>query len=70
MSAIKYKRILLKLSGEALLGEEDYGIDPKVIGRVAREIREVVNENVQVGVVIAAAIFFAAQALPPRVWTG
>ena len=37
----KYQRILLKLSGEALMGEEDYGIDPKVIGRLAKEILEV-----------------------------
>jgi len=63
MSAIKYKRILLKLSGEALLGEEDYGIDPKVIGRVAREIREVVNENVQVGVVIGGGNIFRGAGL-------
>ncbi|HST27262.1 MAG TPA: UMP kinase, partial [Rudaea sp.] len=36
-AAPKYKRILLKLSGEALLGEADYGIDPKVLTRLARE---------------------------------
>ena len=38
-----YQRILLKLSGEALLGDEDYGIDPVIIGRIAREIQEVLN---------------------------
>jgi len=37
----KYKRILLKLSGEALLGEANYGIDPKVLNRLARETQEV-----------------------------
>jgi len=52
-----------ELSGEALLGEEDYGIDPKVIGRVAREIREVVNENVQVGVVIGGGNIFRGAGL-------
>ena len=37
---LKYRRILLKLSGEALMGDEDYGIDPKVIERLAREVIE------------------------------
>ena len=43
---VKYKRILLKLSGEALLGAADYGIDPKVIGRLARETYEVQRKGV------------------------
>ena len=47
-----YKRILLKLSGEALLGSQQYGIDPAVIRRVASEITEVVGLGVQVGLVI------------------
>ena len=38
---LKNRRILLKLSGEALMGAEDYGIDPKVIGGLAKEILEV-----------------------------
>ena len=37
---LKYRRVLLKLSGEALMGDEDYGIDPMVIGRLAHEIIE------------------------------
>ena len=41
----KYKRILLKLSGEALMGEADYGIDPKVIQRLAREILEIQRDR-------------------------
>ena len=56
MSAIKYKRILLKLSGEALMGEADYGIDPKVIGRLAQEIIDVRDAGVQVGVVIGGGM--------------
>ena len=40
MTAPKYKRILLKLSGEALMGDEDYGIDPKILNRLAREVIE------------------------------
>ena len=48
----KFHRIMLKLSGEALMGEADYGIDPKVIGRLADEIIEVQRAGVQIGVVI------------------
>ena len=44
---IRYKRILLKLSGEALMGDADYGIDPKVLHRLAREIIEVQRAGVR-----------------------
>ena len=62
-SAIKYKRILLKLSGEALMGEVDYGIDPKVIIRLAKEILEVERVGVQVGVVIGGGNIFRGAGL-------
>ena len=60
---IKFKRILLKLSGEALMGEADYGIDPKVITRLAREIHEVQRVGVQVGVVIGGGNIFRGEGL-------
>ena len=47
-----YKRILLKLSGESLMGERDYGIEPAVIARYAEEIRAVRELGVQIGIVI------------------
>jgi uridylate kinase len=47
-----YKRILLKLSGEALMGEKQYGIDPKRLLEYAEEIREVVEKGVEVAIVI------------------
>ncbi len=53
-----YKRILLKLSGEALMGEQGLGIDPKVVDRLAREIKSVVDLGVQVGVVIGGGNIF------------
>jgi uridylate kinase len=62
-AAIKYKRILLKLSGEALMGEADYGIDPKVLHRLAREIIEVQQAGVQVGVVIGGGNIFRGAGL-------
>ena len=60
---IRYHRILLKLSGEALMGGEPYGIDPKVLGRLADEIIEVVRAGVQVGVVIGGGNIFRGAGL-------
>ena len=59
----KYKRILLKLSGEALMGQFDYGIDPAVIARVAEEIVELTRLNVQVAVVIGGGNIFRGAGL-------
>jgi uridylate kinase len=60
---LKYKRILLKLSGEALLGNADYGIDPKVIHRLARETLEVQRTGVEVGIVIGGGNIFRGEGL-------
>jgi uridylate kinase len=54
----KYQRILLKLSGEALAGNQGYGIDPVFISTIAAEIREVVALGVQVAVVIGGGNIF------------
>ena len=56
--AIKYQRILLKLSGEALAGAQGYGIDPEVISGIAAEVKEVVDLGVQVAVVIGGGNIF------------
>ncbi len=58
-----YHRILLKLSGEALLGRQEYGIDPPVIRRVAAEIAEVLGLGVQVGLVIGGGNIFRGAGL-------
>ncbi len=60
---LKYKRILLKLSGEALMGQFDYGIDPAVISRVAKEIVELIDMQVQVAVVIGGGNIFRGAGL-------
>src|ERR1051325_7791382 len=49
---MKYKRILLKVSGEALMGEKDFGIDPRVLQRYAEEIAELQQSGVEIGIVI------------------
>jgi uridylate kinase len=53
-----YNRILLKLSGEALMGEKQYGIDPKRLAEYAEEIKEVVNKGMQVAIVIGGGNIF------------
>ena len=58
-----YHRILLKLSGEALLGKEDYGIDPKMIHRIAVEIGDVTHSNIQIAVVIGGGNIFRGAGL-------
>ena len=58
-----YKRVLLKLSGEALLGDQPYGVDPKVIQRVAAEVTEIVSMGVQVGLVIGGGNIFRGAGL-------
>ena len=63
LSSPTYRRILLKLSGEALLGSQQYGIDPPVIRRVASEIAEVVGLGIQVGLVIGGGNIFRGAGL-------
>ncbi len=60
---IKYKRILLKLSGEALMGDQDYGIDPDLITRLAQEVLELRNAEVEVAIVIGGGNIFRGAGL-------
>lgn len=55
---MKYKRILLKLSGEALMGDRQYGIDPKRLAEYAQEIKNVTEKGVQVAIVIGGGNIF------------
>ena len=59
----KYKRILLKLSGEALTGTESFGIDPKILDLMALEIGQLVGIGVQVGLVVGGGNLFRGAAL-------
>jgi len=61
--APRFKRILLKLSGEALMGDESFGIDPKVLDQMASEIGKLVELGVQVGLVIGGGNLFRGAAL-------
>jgi uridylate kinase len=53
-SKAKFKRVVLKLSGEALAGDNGFGIDPKIIDSIARQIKEIVELDVEVAVVVGA----------------
>ena len=59
----KYNRIVLKLSGEALMGDFDYGIDPKVINRIASEISQVKDLGIQIALVIGGGNIFRGAGL-------
>ena len=63
MPELIYRRILLKLSGEALMGEDNFGIDPGVITRVAGEIRDIVQAGAQVALVIGGGNIFRGAGL-------
>ena len=58
MAKPRFKRILLKLSGEALMGKEGFGIDPKVIGRLADEIVSAYHKGVQIAIVVGGGNIF------------
>ena len=58
MSRPSFTRVLLKLSGESLAGDQGYGIDPKTINAIAKEIREVVDQGVQLALVIGGGNIF------------
>lgn len=60
---IHYKRILLKYSGEALMGSAQFGIDPAVLDRMAKEVAELIRIGVEVGIVIGGGNLFRGKAL-------
>ena len=63
MSQLAYRRVLLKLSGEALMGDEDYGIDPKVLNRLAREVIEAREAGAEIALVIGGGNIFRGAGL-------
>ncbi|MCC6163413.1 MAG: UMP kinase [Acidobacteria bacterium] len=65
-SAPLYTRVLLKLSGEALMGDQGYGVDPAVVTRIAEEIAEIRALGVQVGIVIGGGNIFRGMAASAR----
>ena len=58
----KINRILLKLSGEALLGKKPFGVDPDVLVYLAEEIKSIVDAGVQIGIVIGGCLLYTSDA--------
>lgn len=58
MSEVKYKRVLLKLSGEALAGEQKTGVNAELVGNICDKIKEIVNMGVEVGIVVGGGNFW------------
>ena len=66
---IKYKRVLLKLSGESLMGSDPFGINHDTIVQTVGEIAEIVKMGVQVGIVVGGGNIFPAYPPKQAVWT-
>ncbi|MBA4395556.1 MAG: UMP kinase, partial [Desulfobacca sp.] len=62
----KYKKILLKLSGEALAGDKGFGIDVEIVAKAARDIKEVVSLGTQLGIVVGGGNIFRGVAASAR----
>ncbi|MBA3535489.1 MAG: UMP kinase [Tatlockia sp.] len=60
---LKYKRVLLKCSGEALMGKVQFGIDPSILDRIAKDVAELIQMGVEVGLVIGGGNLFRGKAL-------
>ena len=60
---LKYKRILLKYSGEALMGKSQFGIDPSILDKIATDVAELIKMGVEVGIVIGGGNLFRGKAL-------
>jgi uridylate kinase len=61
-----YKRVLLKLSGEALMGDQQYGVDPKVVSRIAEDVQEIQRLGVETAIVIGGGNIFRGLAASAR----
>jgi len=58
MAKLKYKRLLVKLSGEALMGQSEFGIDPKIVARKAGELKSLHDAGVEIGLVVGGGNMF------------
>lgn len=58
MSGLKYKRVLLKLSGEALAGDKKHGIDPETVGKICDQIKNIIDMGAQVAIVVGGGNFW------------
>lgn len=70
MSDYKFKRVLLKLSGEALMGSKEFGIDPDVPQKIAEELKPAYDAGMQIAVVVGGGNIFRVSLARPQAWIG
>ena len=63
MSKLRYKRLLVKLSGEALMGQQDFGIDPVMVNKIASELQGLQQAGIELGVVVGGGNIFRGAGL-------
>lgn len=69
-TAVTYKRVMLKISGEALMGDQGYGLHPPTVQRIAREVQAVHRLGVEICLVIGGGNIFRGLQARPRAWSG
>ena len=69
MSDYQYKRVLLKISGEALMGSADYGIDPAIVERMAAQVKQLHDEGIEVAVVVVGRRNERGRGWRRTIWT-
>ncbi len=65
-----FKRVLLKLSGEALMGEQGYGIDPAIVQAIAADVAACVADGTELAIVVGGGNIFRGSRARPPAWTG
>ena len=65
-----YARVLLKLSGEALMGDQSYGIDPAIVQSIAEDVAKVVAKGTQLAIVVGGGNIFRGLRVLQRAWIG
>ena len=68
MTSLTYKRLLVKFSGEAVAGDDDHGIDPKILDQMAQSVKDCKDLGAQVGIVIGGGNLFRGENLVKREW--
>jgi uridylate kinase len=68
-SAGRYRRVLLKISGEALMGQRQYGVDPEVCKFIAGQLRDVHGLGIQLALVVGGGNIFRGLAASAKAWT-
>ena len=70
MTTLSYKRLLVKFSGEAVAGDDEHGIDPKILDQMAASVKDCRDLGAEIGIVIGGGNLFRGEKLSQEVWIG